>query len=34
MGNVYLTSYDSLRISANSVMPKSYIDTMTTVFGF
>lgn len=34
LGNVYLTSYDSLTISANSVMPKSYIDAMTTVFGY
>jgi len=33
-GNVYLTGYDSLTITANSVLPKSYIDLMTISFGF
>ncbi len=33
VGNVYITSYDSLGITANSVLPKSYIDVMSTVFG-
>jgi hypothetical protein len=33
VGNVYITGYDSLSVTANSVLPKSYIDTMTTVFG-
>ena len=33
-GNVYITNYDSLAITANSVLPKSYTDVMTVVFGF
>jgi hypothetical protein len=33
-GNVYLTNYSSLAITANSVLPKSYTDGMTVVFGF
>ena len=32
-GNVYITGYDSLSITANSVLPKSYTDGMAIVFG-
>ena len=32
-GNVYITGYDSLSITANSVLPKSYTDSIAIVFG-
>jgi hypothetical protein len=32
-GNVYITGFDSLSITANSVLPKSYTDGMSIVFG-
>lgn len=32
-GNVYITGFDSLAITANSVLPKSYTDSIAIVFG-